>query len=107
LLVLFCRGACAPASGLFAQATGNPLASGYRSPAAMETFGATIPVRRKKAQIGHPRQPNRNPTRASANSTQNYLQEGVASVKTGIWVRPDFEEVKLGCEINCYAPAEV
>jgi coenzyme PQQ precursor peptide PqqA len=22
------------------------------------------------------------------------------------WSRPDFEEVSLGCEINCYAPAE-
>jgi len=22
------------------------------------------------------------------------------------WTRPDFEEVNLACEINCYAPAE-
>jgi coenzyme PQQ precursor peptide PqqA len=28
-------------------------------------------------------------------------------MKTNIWVRPDFEEVSLGCEINCYAPAEI
>jgi coenzyme PQQ precursor peptide PqqA len=25
---------------------------------------------------------------------------------TKVWTRPDFEEVSLGCEINCYAPAE-
>ncbi|WP_399256096.1 pyrroloquinoline quinone precursor peptide PqqA [Terriglobus tenax] len=23
------------------------------------------------------------------------------------WTRPDFKEVSLGCEINCYAPAEI
>ncbi|MBW4039884.1 MAG: pyrroloquinoline quinone precursor peptide PqqA [Acidobacteria bacterium] len=23
-----------------------------------------------------------------------------------MWMRPDFQEVSLGCEINCYAPAE-
>ncbi|WP_150110859.1 pyrroloquinoline quinone precursor peptide PqqA [Granulicella mallensis] len=23
------------------------------------------------------------------------------------WTRPDFVEVNLGCEINCYAPAEI
>ncbi|WP_130422996.1 pyrroloquinoline quinone precursor peptide PqqA [Edaphobacter modestus] len=22
------------------------------------------------------------------------------------WTRPDFKEVSLACEINCYAPAE-
>ncbi|MEG9435556.1 pyrroloquinoline quinone precursor peptide PqqA [Edaphobacter sp. HDX4] len=22
------------------------------------------------------------------------------------WIRPDFQEVNLACEINCYAPAE-
>jgi coenzyme PQQ precursor peptide PqqA len=22
------------------------------------------------------------------------------------WTRPDFKEVNLACEINCYAPAE-
>jgi len=22
------------------------------------------------------------------------------------WIRPNFKEVSLGCEINCYAPAE-
>ncbi|QHS53783.1 pyrroloquinoline quinone precursor peptide PqqA [Edaphobacter sp. 12200R-103] len=22
------------------------------------------------------------------------------------WIRPDFQEVCLACEINCYAPAE-
>jgi coenzyme PQQ precursor peptide PqqA len=27
-------------------------------------------------------------------------------MKTKVWTRPDFEEVSLGCEINCYAPAE-
>ena len=36
-----------------------------------------------------------------------YLSGRRAIMRTGIWVRPDFEEVKLGCEINCYAPAEV
>jgi len=24
-----------------------------------------------------------------------------------VWTRPDFDEVNLGCEINCYAPAEI
>jgi len=24
-----------------------------------------------------------------------------------VWTCPDFEEVSLGCEINCYAPAEI
>ncbi|WP_114209408.1 pyrroloquinoline quinone precursor peptide PqqA [Acidisarcina polymorpha] len=28
-------------------------------------------------------------------------------METKVWTRPDFEEVTLGCEINCYAPAEV
>jgi coenzyme PQQ precursor peptide PqqA len=28
-------------------------------------------------------------------------------METKVWTRPDFEEVSLGCEINCYAPAEV
>ncbi len=28
-------------------------------------------------------------------------------MKTKVWTRPDFEEVSLGCEINCYAPAEI
>jgi coenzyme PQQ precursor peptide PqqA len=23
------------------------------------------------------------------------------------WIRPDFEEISLGCEINCYATAEL
>jgi coenzyme PQQ precursor peptide PqqA len=29
----------------------------------------------------------------------------IHSMKT--WTRPDFQEVNLGCEINCYAPAEL
>jgi coenzyme PQQ precursor peptide PqqA len=33
-----------------------------------------------------------------------YLRE--IEMKTKVWTRPDFEEVSLGCEINCYAPAE-
>ncbi|WP_396126767.1 pyrroloquinoline quinone precursor peptide PqqA [Acidicapsa ligni] len=28
-------------------------------------------------------------------------------MKTKVWTRPDFKEVSLGCEINCYAPAEI
>jgi coenzyme PQQ precursor peptide PqqA len=28
-------------------------------------------------------------------------------VKNKIWTRPEFKEVSLGCEINCYAPAEI
>jgi coenzyme PQQ precursor peptide PqqA len=27
--------------------------------------------------------------------------------KKKVWTRPDFKEVTLGCEINCYAPAEI
>lgn len=23
------------------------------------------------------------------------------------WTRPDFTELNLGCEINCYSPAEI
>jgi coenzyme PQQ precursor peptide PqqA len=33
-----------------------------------------------------------------------YLIFGETNMK--VWTRPDFEEVNLGCEINCYAPAE-
>jgi coenzyme PQQ precursor peptide PqqA len=29
------------------------------------------------------------------------------AVKNKIWTRPEFKEVSLGCEINCYAPAEI
>jgi coenzyme PQQ precursor peptide PqqA len=28
-------------------------------------------------------------------------------METKVWTCPDFEEVNLGCEINCYAPAEI
>jgi coenzyme PQQ precursor peptide PqqA len=28
-------------------------------------------------------------------------------MQTKNWTRPDFAEVNLGCEINCYAPAEI
>ncbi len=24
-----------------------------------------------------------------------------------VWTRPELKEVSLGCEINCYAPAEI
>jgi coenzyme PQQ precursor peptide PqqA len=30
----------------------------------------------------------------------------VGGITMKSWSRPDFEEVTLGCEINCYAPAE-
>jgi coenzyme PQQ precursor peptide PqqA len=29
------------------------------------------------------------------------------TVQKKSWTCPDFEEVSLGCEINCYAPAEL
>jgi coenzyme PQQ precursor peptide PqqA len=32
-------------------------------------------------------------------------QENV--MKTKVWTRPEVKEVQLGCEINCYAPAEI
>jgi coenzyme PQQ precursor peptide PqqA len=35
----------------------------------------------------------------------NIQERGDSSMK--VWTRPDFKEVTLGCEINCYAPAEV
>jgi len=37
--------------------------------------------------------------------THSYPRKGDLSMKA--WTRPDFQEVSLGCEINCYAPAEV
>jgi coenzyme PQQ precursor peptide PqqA len=36
-------------------------------------------------------------------SKTNYWE---MTMKTKVWTRPNFEEVSLGCEINCYAPAE-
>jgi coenzyme PQQ precursor peptide PqqA len=36
---------------------------------------------------------------------QTVGQENV--MKTKVWTRPEVKEVSLGCEINCYAPAEI
>jgi coenzyme PQQ precursor peptide PqqA len=30
----------------------------------------------------------------------------IKNMQSKTWSRPDFKEVSLGCEINCYAPAE-
>jgi hypothetical protein len=44
-------------------------------------------------------------------SASNYTREAQAfqpkEVNRMEWVRPDFEEVSLCCEINCYATAEL
>jgi coenzyme PQQ precursor peptide PqqA len=40
------------------------------------------------------------------NRTKFYTNTG-GHMRTKSWTRPDFQEVTLGCEINCYAPAEL
>jgi coenzyme PQQ precursor peptide PqqA len=40
-----------------------------------------------------------------ARESSTHTQEITMKKKT--WNRPDFQEVSLGCEINCYAPAEL
>jgi coenzyme PQQ precursor peptide PqqA len=35
-----------------------------------------------------------------------FISKREIDMETKVWTRPDFEEVSLGCEINCYAPAE-
>jgi coenzyme PQQ precursor peptide PqqA len=46
-----------------------------------------------------------NPAPWHATSTSPSRQEN--AMKTKVWTRPEVKEVRLGCEINSYAPAEI
>ena len=43
--------------------------------------------------------------KVSNQKTIDVAQENV--MKSKVWIRPEVKEVHLGCEINCYAPAEI
>ena len=38
-------------------------------------------------------------------TTIAFKQESV--MKTKVWIHPEVKEIRLGCEINSYAPAEI
>ena len=49
-----------------------------------------------------------NPLKERANRLaplEFHLKQETAVKK--VWTRPEVKEVSLGCEINCYAPAEI
>jgi coenzyme PQQ precursor peptide PqqA len=49
-----------------------------------------------------------NPLKERANrlARWNSIMKQETAVKK-VWTRPELKEVSLGCEINCYAPAEI
>jgi coenzyme PQQ precursor peptide PqqA len=44
--------------------------------------------------------------RANCLARWNSIMKQETAVKK-VWTRPELKEVSLGCEINCYAPAEI
>ncbi len=42
----------------------------------------------------------------SLSKPQTAIMKQETAVKK-LWTRPELKEVSLGCEINCYAPAEI
>jgi coenzyme PQQ precursor peptide PqqA len=38
-------------------------------------------------------------------TTISFKRESV--MKTKVWIHPEIKEIRLGCEINSYAPAEI
>jgi coenzyme PQQ precursor peptide PqqA len=68
------------------------------------TFQASFPLSHESLFEG-PVQLVTDRFKSQTKTTITFTLESV--MKTKVWIRPEVKEVNLGCEINCYAPAEI